>query len=104
MDKSEEILAKLDDIMQRLEALEQRIQAENVVIDQGTVHIRTGDRAPICVANSDEVSVDGPKRVYLNIGGDMNGDVSAKKGKLKMKMKVKGGLDFKSKPEDDEDA
>jgi hypothetical protein len=34
----------------------------------------------------------------------MKGDVSAKKGQLKMKMKVKGGLDFKSKPEDLENA
>ena len=104
MDKSEEILEKLDDIMKRLDALEQRIQAEQVVIDQGTIHIETGDRAPICVASADEVLVDGPKRVSLNVGGDMNGDVSAKKGKLKMKMKVKGGLDFTTKPEDDEDA
>ena len=102
MGNTDEILRKLDEIMQRLEALEQQIQAETVVIDQSTVHIRTGDRAPICVATADEVSVDGPKRVSLNVGGDMNGDVSAKKGKLKMKMKIKGGLDFKSKPDDDE--
>ena len=102
MGNTDEILRKLDEIMQRLEALEQQIQAETVVIDQSTVHIQTGDRAPICVATADEVSVDGPKRVSLNVGGDMNGDVSAKKGKLKMKMKVKGGLDFKSKPQDDE--
>ncbi len=104
MGKSEEILQKLDEIMERLDMLEQQIQAEHVVVDQGTVHIHTGDRAPICVANADEVSVDGPKRVSLNIGGDMNGDVSAKKGKLQMKMKVKGGLDFQSKPEADEAA
>ena len=104
MGKSEEILEKLDEIMERLETLEQQIQAEHVVIDQGTIHIKTGDRAPICVAAADEVLVDGPKRVSLNVGGDMNGDVSAKKGKLKMKMKVKGGLDFQSKSGDDEDA
>jgi hypothetical protein len=104
MGKSEDILAKLDEIMERLETLEQQIQAEHVVIDQGTVHIKTGDRAPICIAAADEVLVDGPKRVSLNVGGDMKGDVSAKKGQLKMKMKVKGGLDFKSKPEDLENA
>lgn len=104
MDKSEEVLEKLDEIMQRLETLEQQIQAEQVIVDQGTVHIHSGDRAPICVASADEVSVDGPKRVSLNVGGDMNGDVSAEKGKLKMKMKVKGGLDFTSKPEGDGEA
>jgi hypothetical protein len=104
MGKSEEILDKLEEIMERLETLEQQILAEQVIVDQGTVHIHTGDRAPICIATADQVSVDGPKRVSLNVGGDMNGDVSAKKGKLTMKMKVKGGLDFKPKPEDDENA
>jgi hypothetical protein len=104
MGKTEEILEKLDEIMRRLETLEQHIQADHVVIDQSTVHIRTGDRAPICVAKADGISVDGPKRVSLNVGGDMNGDVSAKKGKLKMKMKVKGGLDFRPKREEDETA
>ena len=100
MDRMEEVLAKLDEIMTRLDALESRVRADHVVIDGGTVHVHTGEHAPICVADAGEVEVDGAKKVSLNVGGDMNGDISSKKGKLTMKMKVKGGVDVTPKRED----
>jgi autotransporter translocation and assembly factor TamB len=86
MATDEAVLAKLAQILERLEALES-IRTEHVTIEGGTVHIQTGEHGPINVAHSEGVSIKGRRRVTIYVGGDLNGEVRTKSGKLKLKCK-----------------
>ena len=86
MATDEAVLAKLAQILERLEALES-IRTEHVTIEGGTIHIHTGEHAPINIAHSDEVSIRAKRRVTMYVGGDLNGEVSTKSGDLKLKCK-----------------
>ena len=82
----EAILAKLDEILERLEALES-VRAEQVVIEGGTITVSSGEHAPVLVAQVDDVDVRGQRGVSIYVGGDLNGVVRTKEGKLKIKAK-----------------
>ena len=86
MATDEAILAKLAQILERLEALES-IRTEHVTIEGGNVRIDTGEHAPINVGHTDGVSIKAKRRVTIYVGGDLNGEVRTKTGKLKMKCK-----------------
>ncbi len=86
MTDEEAILAKLDQILERLDALE-RVRAEQVVIEGGTISIASGEHTPVLVARVDDVDVRSERDVSIYIGGDLNGVVRTKKGKLKIKAK-----------------
>ncbi len=92
MVNEEAILAKLAQIEERLAALES-VRTDQVVIEGGTVHVHTGEHAPILVAQTDRVSVKAKRGVTMHIGGDLKGNVRTKEGKLRIKAKgdVTGG-------------
>lgn len=92
MASDEAILAKLGQILERLEALES-VRTEQVVIEGGTIHVHTGEHAPILVAQADKVSVRAKRGVSLYVGGDLKGKISTKEGKLRVKAKgdITGG-------------
>jgi autotransporter translocation and assembly factor TamB len=97
MATDEAILAKLAQILERLEALES-VRTEHVTIENGTIHIQTGEHAPICIAHADGVEVKGKRQISIHVGGDLNGKVRTKNGKLRVK--CKGDINGEVKTDD----
>lgn len=86
MASDEAILAKLAQILERLEALES-LRTEQVVIENGEVHIYSGQHAPVLIAQAGKVQVRARRGVSMYVGGDLNGEVKTKEGKLRVRAK-----------------
>ncbi len=80
------ILAKLAQILERLEALES-VRTEQVIIEGGTIHIEAGQHAPVLVAEAGEISISAKRGASVHVGGDLNGEVKTKEGKLRVRAK-----------------
>ncbi len=84
MTTEEAILAKLAQVLERLEALE-AIHADTVVIQNSTVNVYSGERAPVLVAEAGELQIRVRRGVTVHVGGDLNGEVRTHEGQLRVK-------------------